>query len=342
MTIKQQSLRVVSDHLELRSGRALILASLPYAKEYRLKSWYCVITTALLLLLTFIGALLIPYWPLKLLIGLTFGLLMVRFFILYHDFNHNAILKDSKLGKLVMVGFGLFILAPVSIWKRSHDYHHWNNSKLSNSGIGAFPLLSKEDFLGLNKQERFKYLATRHPIVIFLGYISLFIYNLNLKTFLLSPRKHWDSLLALVLHFTIGFLIFNWGGITSLLFCWLVPFIVSHGIGSYLFYAQHNFPGAKFFDHKNWEYTKAAITSTSYLKMGPIMKWFTGNIGYHHIHHLNHQIPFYRLEEAMNGITEMQNPIVTTFAPKDIYACLKLKVWDFEKDQMIGLKEIYS
>lgn len=330
------------NHSELRSGRELILASRAYAKESQLKSWYYVLSTATLLIFTFGYSITTHYWFLQLLAGLLSGLLMVRFFILYHDFNHDAILRNSTFGKFIMIGFGLFILAPVTIWKRSHDYHHWNNSKLGNNGIGAYPLLTKVDFLHLSKPDQLKYLTIRHPLVILFGYFTLFIYNLNLRTFLLSPRKHWDSLLALTLHFTIGFSLLYFGGISTLLFCWLLPFLVSNGVGAYLFYVQHNFPGAKFFTSKDWEYTQAAIMSTSYLEMGPIMEWFTGNIGYHHIHHLNHQIPFYRLKEAMDNIVEMQNPVVITLSPKDVYACLQLKVWDQEKNQLIGLKDIYS
>ena len=267
---------------------------------------------------------------------------MVRFFIMYHDYNHNAILKNSKLAQILMTLYGLFILAPMTIWKRSHDYHHWNNSKLSNNGIGSFPLVSKKDFLKFTKRERTIYLATRHPLAIAFGYFTLFVFGLNLRTFLYSPKKHWDSIVSLVVHFSIAMILLNYGGWGLLITSWIIPFLLGNGIGAYLFYAQHNFPGAKFAEGEDWDYTQAAMLSTSYIKMGPIMRWFTGDIGFHHIHHINHHIPFYRLEEAMNGIKELQNPIVVTLSIRDIIACLRLKVWDNSRDQMIGLKEIYA
>ena len=326
----------------MRRGRDLILASLPYAKENKAKSWYYTLSTMILLLMAFAATLILTYWPLQLLSGVIFGLMMVRFFILYHDYNHRAILKNSRLAKVIMTSFGLFILAPITIWKRTHDHHHCNNSKLSNSGIGSYPLLSRNCFLQLSKKQQNLYLISRHPLTIFMGYLSLFICGFGIKTFMQSPKKHWDSILAVIIHITIAVLLFNHGGVKALLFSWIGPFIVSNGLGAYLFYAQHNFPGAKFVENQDWDYTQAAMMSTSFLKMGPIMRWFTGNIGYHHVHHLNHHIPFYRLREAMAGIPEMQNPIVTTFYPKDVMACLKLKVWDPTRGKLIGLKEISS
>lgn len=321
----------------MRSGKELIKASLPFAKEDKTKSWYYTITTTLLLCLAFVGTFNPFHISLQFFFSVVFGLLMVKFFILYHDYNHFAILKNSTVGKVVMNLFGIFILAPITIWKRTHDYHHINNSKLSNNGVGSYPLLEKSDFYKLSKKKKFVYLASRHPLTIFAGYITLFIFDFNIKTFIQSPKKHWDSIVALIIHFTIGFYIFQYGGILTLLISWIGPFVLANLLGSYLFYAQHNFPGAKYVKNKDWNFTDAAIKSTSFMRMGAIMNWFTGDIGYHHIHHLNHHIPFYRLKEAMNGLPEMQNPIETSFSPKDVWACLRLKVWDAEKGEMTSI-----
>ena len=321
----------------MRTGNELMKASLPFAVENKTKSWYYVISTILLLLSSFAVTLSPIHIATRIPFAILTGLLMVRFFILYHDYNHYAILKDSFLGKIIMTVFGLFILAPITIWKRTHDYHHWNNSKLSNNGVGSYPLLARKDFLALPKKEQWLYMTVRHPLTIALGYFSLFIFDFNIKTFFQSPKKHWDSVIALAIHITIGVFIFKTAGLIGLLISWTLPFVIANGSGSYLFYAQHNFPGAQYVDNKDWNYFDAAIKSTSFLKMNPIMNWFTGDIGYHHVHHLNHQIPFYRLREAMAGIPEMQNPLVTTLNPSDIAGCLRLKVWDPELCKMAPL-----
>jgi omega-6 fatty acid desaturase (delta-12 desaturase) len=131
-------------------------------------------------------------------------------------------------------------------------------------------------------------------------------------------------------------------GWPALFLTMIIPHFIACAIGSYLFYAQHNFPGVTFSDNAGWTYEKAALESSSFMKMGPLMRWFTANIGYHHIHHLNARIPFYRLPEATAGIPELQDPKVTSLNPVEIFRCLRLKVWDVETQQMVGLRRGYK
>ena len=186
--------------------------------------------------------------------------------------------------------------------------------------------------------QKFTYLAIRHPLTIALGYFSMFIVGMCLRSFISNPRKHFDSLVALIIHVAVAVLLFIFMGWQGWFFMFFLPFFIAFGIGAYLFYAQHNFPGVEFYENKNWVYEKAALESSSFMKMNPVMAWFTGNIGYHHIHHLNAKIPFYRLPEVMNHFEELQNCKTTSLTPKAIIACLRLKVWDQEANQMIGVK----
>jgi omega-6 fatty acid desaturase (delta-12 desaturase) len=105
--------------------------------------------------------------------------------------------------------------------------------------------------------------------------------------------------------------------------------------GAYLFYAQHNFPAVELRDEAEWSYVHAALHSSSFIRMGRLMRWFTGNIGYHHVHHLNARIPFYRLPEAMAGIAELQSPRDTSLALRDVAACLRLKLWDRDQNRLV-------
>ena len=111
-------------------------------------------------------------------------------------------------------------------------------------------------------------------------------------------------------------------------------------LGAYLFYAQHNFPNVKFKNNVEWSYAHAALESSSYMAMNPFLNWVTANIGYHHVHHLNARIPFYRLPEAMASIPELQQANVTTLKPSEIIRCLRLKLWDPEQNRMISLSEL--
>jgi acyl-lipid omega-6 desaturase (Delta-12 desaturase) len=266
------------------------------------------------------------------------GLLLIRMFIIYHDHQHHTILTKSKTAEVIMTIFGMYMLSPTSIWKRSHDHHHNHNSKLFSASIGSYPIVTRKKYMEMTRIQKFTYLAIRHPVTIALGYFSMFIIGMCLRSFISNPKKHFDSLIALIIHITVAVLLFVFFGWQAWFFMFFLPFLIAFAIGAYLFYAQHNFPGVEFYENKNWVYEKAALESSSFMKMNPVMEWFTGNIGYHHIHHLNSKIPFYRLPEVMNHFAELQNCKVTRLTPKEMSACFKLKVWDQETNQMIGVK----
>ena len=319
-------------------GKNLILATKPYAKEIRARSWFYTISTLALLISALGGTLLLPFIALKLVSSILAGLLLIRMFIIYHDHQHHNILTKSVTADIIMTIFGMYMLSPTSIWKRSHDHHHNHNSKLFSASIGSYPIITKKKYLEMTPLQKFTYLAIRHPVTIALGYLFMFIIGMCLRSFISNPRKHIDSLVAIILHFTAAVLLFVFLGWQAWFFMFFLPFFISFGLGSYLFYAQHNFPGVKFYENKDWVYEKAALESSSFMKMNPVMEWFTGNIGYHHIHHLNSKIPFYRLPEVMKHFSELKCCKTTSLSPRELSACLKLKVWDQENDRMIGVR----
>jgi acyl-lipid omega-6 desaturase (Delta-12 desaturase) len=318
-------------------GKNLIMATKPFANEIRSRSWYYTISTIILLLLAFSGTVLIPFIVLKFASSIIAGLLLIRMFIIYHDYQHHSILTKSNTAEIIMTIFGVFILSPASIWKRSHDHHHNHNSKLFSASIGSYPIVTTKKYLDMTPVQKFSYLAIRHPATIALGYFSMFIFGMCLRSFVINPRKHYDSLIALIVHFTVAIVLFIFMGWQVWFFMFFLPFLIAFGMGAYLFYAQHNFPGVEFYENKDWVYEKAALQSSSFMKMNPVMEWFTGYIGYHHIHHLNSKIPFYRLKEVMKHFTELQNCKTTSLSPRSIIACFKLKVWDQESNKMIGV-----
>lgn len=321
-------------------GKELILATKDFAKEDRKKSWLLTISTALLLMVSFFCALYPFHLGIRLFASLIAGLLLVRMFIIYHDYLHHTILKGSSFARAIFTLFGLYTLNPPSIWKRSHDYHHKHNSKLFTTSIGSFPIVTKEKYLQLSRMEQLRYLFIRHPLTIAAGYIFAFTWGMTILSFLSSPKKHWDSAIALLFHYGIGLTILLSLGWPAFLLGFLLPAILSSAIGSYLFYAQHNFPTATFADQEGWTYIGAALESSSYMKMPRILHWFTGNIGYHHIHHANAKIPFYRLPEAYKAMPEFQNAKTTSLLPTDIFRCLQMKVWDPQLGRMLKISEI--
>lgn len=325
-----------------RSGVELILATKPYTVDSTLKSWWCILSTSVLLIAAFAGSLLLtPLW-MKLACSVLSGLLLLRFFVIYHDQQHHAILPRSKLAEWYMQIFGILAISPSSIWRSSHNHHHNHNSKIKGSHIGSFPIMTKAHFLKASRSARFIYLFTRHPLTILFGYIFVFLHGMCLKPFVTKPKQHWDCLISLLIHIAISTALVVYVGWQAWLITLFLPCLMTYAIGSYLFYAQHNFPGVTFYDKMGWTYEKAALESSSYMKTGPIMAWFSANIGYHHIHHLNARIPFYRLPEALSELPELQRPKVTSLNPLDIWRCLRLKAWDVEQQRMVTMKEIQS
>ena len=204
---------------------------------------------------------------------------------------------------------------PPNIWNRSHNHHHKNNSKSFGASIGSYPLMTTDAYARATAWERFQYGLARHPATIAFGYITIFFYGMCLRSVLTNPRRHIDSALSLLVHLSIIVVlaVFAWD---IMLLGVIVPSAVAAALGAYLFYAQHNFPGVKIRDREEWNYVFAALHSSSYMKMGPLMRWFSANIGYHHVHHLNARIPFYRLPEAMAGIHELQSPPTISLHPR--------------------------
>jgi omega-6 fatty acid desaturase (delta-12 desaturase) len=182
---------------------------------------------------------------------------------------------------------------------------------------------------------RLRYVLQRHPLTIALGYLTIFCYGMCIRSFVVDRRQHADSAFAIGIHVAMVTLLAVFAP-WLLLFLVVVPMTVACGLGAYLFYAQHNYPGVKIMQGKDWTYLAAALSSSSYMRMGPLMRWFTGNIGYHHVHHVNAKIPFYRLPEAMAGIAELQSPATTSLSPRQVWKCLRLRLWDVQRDCMVA------
>lgn len=325
----------------MRTEKELLLASKQFIGDNYSRSWYEILITIIL-----IGALLTACFftqiPFVIRLGgsIICGLLYVRLFVIYHDYRHRAILLHSKLANILMKAIGVYLLAPETIWMRSHEHHHNNNSKLTMSGIGSYPTITKSRFLSLTKAQKRLYLINRHPLTIIFGYFTLFIYWLNLKSFVQSPKKHMDSFLALALHVAVGAVIGYFFGFGVYLLSWFIPIFLMSGLGSYLFYCQHNFPEAQFKENHDWTYANAALSSTSYMVMSPVMRWFTANIGYHHVHHINSRIPFYRLQEAWKSMPELNSVKTTSWNIVDVWRCFHLKLWDEQTEKMITLRQM--
>ncbi|HET7844144.1 MAG TPA: fatty acid desaturase [Xanthomonadales bacterium] len=314
--------------------KILIAKTRAYAVEHRARSWWHFSSTLLLLCGLVAIAAAASWWPTRLAASLLAGLMLVRMFIIYHDVLHGSMLGGSRVAAALMSAYGLLILNPRSIWSRSHNHHHRTVGQTYGSSIGSYPIMSRAGWRDASLVRRLQYVVQRHPLTMALGYVTVFLYGMCLRAFVVDTRRHWDAGLAVLVH----------GGLITMLAVFaphamlnavLVPMTVACALGAYLFYAQHNYPDARIMGRGDWSYAAAALTSSSYMQMGALMRWFTGNIGFHHVHHLNPRIPFYRLPEAMRGMVELQHPGRTSLSLRQIWKCLRLRLWDPERERLV-------
>lgn len=330
-------------------ARALFESTARFAQENESQSWWYTGSMFLLLILVLTSASYVPWLLLKLALAILGGLLIVRAFVLYHDFMHGAILRKSRLAKLIYYGYGLAFLTPPKSWRHSHNYHHANVGKpipikegqfsLLISDIGAIPLMTVDMWKQANAWQRFRYRISRHPLTILFAYITVFLYSICLHPLLENPRKFWDGAASIAVHGALIAILWVFAGFQAALFSVILPFAIAAAIGAYLFFAQHNFRGVVILPADQWNHFQAAIQSSSFLTLGPVMNWFSANIGYHHIHHLNSKIPFYRLPEVLREIPELRNATKTTLRPSDIIDCFRRSLWDMKSSQLVSYRE---
>lgn len=323
----------------LRSGPLLVRATNPFTREEISRSWFLLAQTLFLVIALHLAIFFSPIWA-KPLFSLTVGLLYVRLFIFFHDYQHGAQLRRSKAAAVVMGAVGYLVLATTSVWRETHDYHHRHNARVIGSGIGSYPVVTLKMWRRMKPSQRTTYLILRHPLNIFLGYLTVFMIGMSVSPFRREPKQHWQAPLAVLVHFLCIGLCWYFFGWWQAFFTVILPIFFATALGAYLFFAQHNFPGVQYFERRDWTFDRAALRSSSMFDMPNWLHWMTGNIGFHHIHHLNHRIPFYRLPEAYAALPELQRPGRTSWKPSDIRACLELAVWDSEQGRMITYKEL--
>jgi omega-6 fatty acid desaturase (delta-12 desaturase) len=322
-----------------RSGRELLNATKSFAAESVPESWWQVGSTFTLMITLLASAGLAPWWPARVLLSLLGALLMVRAFITYHDYMHGAILRRSRLAWLLFHVYAAFALTPPRSWNKSHNYHHGHVGKVSAASVGAFPVITARMWREASPMDRLRYRLQRHPLVLLTGYITIFAVNICLLPLLRDPARHLDSALSLLAHGGLITLLWIAGGFNMAFFVVLLPMSIAAIIGGYIFFAQHSFKRMRVMSPEDWTFYRAALESSSYMRLSRIMHWFTGNIGYHHIHHLNMHIPFYRLPEAMAAIPELQSPVTISLSPGNIVDCFKACLWDEDRQRMITYRE---
>lgn len=312
----------------------------PYCKADNKKSWFQVFNTLIPLFITYVAAFIAYdfHWALSLPISILGGLLTTRTFIIMHDCGHGSFFKSRKLRDAVGVLTGILCFTPYHQWTREHAAHHQHSGDLDHRGRGDVWTMTLEEYKNASKLERFQYYLYRHPIVTFgIGpiYLFQFRHRLTLKTDRPIEKRN-VYFTNLVLGAVLGTLIYTMGFMK--VFMVLAPLYgTAQLLGCLLFYVQHQYEEVYWSKGQKWDYNTAALEGCSYLKLPKVLQWFTGNIGFHHIHHLNHKVPNYELERCYNENGVFQN--VVTLTMKDMWNCVNLKIYNEDTGRMLTWKQ---
>lgn len=264
------------------------------------------------------------------------GLLLLRLFVLYHDYMHGAILRKQKWAEYFFTMISVIILTPKNVWRETHNYHHAHNAKIPSSHIGSYKVVTKRQWQKMSRAQRGFYLFLRHPINMLAGVFTVFFLGMIVSSIARNVKKNYDGIILVMVYAALSIFIYMSFGM-AYVYGLLIPQAIGGCLGAYLFYAQHNFPDVELTSNAEWNPVHAALHCSSFMEMSPIMHWFSANIGYHHIHHLNHRIPYYRLPEVMNDIPELAPKHTTSLSFRDIRSCFALKVWDEDSETMVGV-----
>jgi omega-6 fatty acid desaturase (delta-12 desaturase) len=259
---------------------------------------------------------------------------LVRTFVMFHDCAHGALLPSKRANAWVGAVLGLFVLSPFRRWRHDHAVHHGSSGDLERRGVGDLPTLTIDEYRARSRRGRLAYRAIRNPFVMFgLGPIFAMIIGPRIATRAQRPRMRHSVLgtdLALAAIIAALCVAIGW---QDFLIVWAPAALIAGSIGIWLFYVQHQFEDAYWQDGQTWSYADAALRGSSYLKLRQPLQFFTGNIGLHHVHHLNARIPNYNLQRAHD-----ENAIfdgVPTLSLRDGLSAVRLKLWDQQQGKLV-------
>lgn len=263
---------------------------------------------------------------------------LVRTFIIFHDCCHYSFFKNRKANKILGTLTGILTLFPYSQWQHDHSVHHATSSNLDKRGTGDIWVLTVEEYMSASTWKRLQYRLYRNPFVMFiLGPIYIFLIK---NRFNRKGARRQERFNTYLINFAIvavaGVLCFAIGWQAFLLVQGPI-FLIAGSAGIWLFYIQHTFEDSYFEGDKEWEYVRAAVEGSSYYKLPKLLQWLTGNIGYHHVHHLSPRVPNYKLEEAHNNTPPLQH--VQTITLKSSITSLKFHLWNEQDKKFVGFKE---
>jgi omega-6 fatty acid desaturase (delta-12 desaturase) len=268
---------------------------------------------------------------------------LVRLFMIQHDCGHGAFFRHRLANDWVGRVIGVLTLTPYDFWRRTHALHHATSGNLDRRGIGDVDTLTVKEYLSRSRWGRFRYRLYRHPLVMFgIGPAYLFILQQRLPVGLMrSGWQPWLSTMATNGAIALLAAVVIWAvGIGPFLLVQLPIMLIGASLGVWLFYVQHQFEDTFWAHDQTWNVQVAALRGSSHYDLPVVLRWFTANIGVHHIHHLCSRIPFYRLPLALRNHPDLTK--VGRLSLGQSLLCVRLVLWDEAARRLISFRELRS
>jgi len=285
-----------------------------------------------------IWSLSISYW-ITLALAVPAAGFLVRIFIIFHDCCHGSFFKSRRANHLLEFVTGVLTFSPYRQWRHLHAMHHATAADLDRRGIGDVWTLTVQEYLQASRWKRLAYRLVRNPVVLFvIGPAYLFLIEHRLPSRAVGKRQRmgvlWTNAALLAILVAMSLTV----GIKAYLLVQLPVILLAGAAGVWLFYVQHQFEGVYWERRGNWDYVDAALHGSSFYKLPKVLQWFTGNIGFHHIHHLSPAIPNYRLEKC-----HRENPLFQAVRPVTLWTSMKslsYRLWDEQKQRLVGYSRL--
>lgn len=280
----------------------------------------------------------VSYWLVLPLAVLAAGFL-ARIFIIFHDCGHGSFFKSQAANRTFGFVTGLLTLTPFHHWRWQHALHHRGSGDLNRRGSGDIWMLTVQEYLESSRWRRFAYRLARNPLVLFvIAPFYVFVIHQRFPAASAQARErrsvHWMNLAIFGMAGALSAIM----GLKAYLLIQLGVSTLAGVVGVWLFYVQHQFEGAYWERGEGWDYTTAALKGSSFYKLPKILQWFTGNIGYHHIHHLSARIPNYNLERChkADNLFAQVNPVTLLSSLKS----LAYRLWDEQQRKLVSFRAV--
>lgn len=263
------------------------------------------------------------------------GLFVVRIFIIFHDCGHRSYFRSVRANDVVGFITGVLTLTPYYHWRWEHAIHHASAGDLDRRGTGDIWTMTVQEYLESSRWRRFAYRLARNPVILFgIAPLYLFFIHQRFPKKNASPRErrsvHWMNLAILGMAIGMSSIF----GVVPYILIQLSVTFVSGAVGVWMFYVQHQFEDVYWERREGWDFTAAALQGSSFYKLPKILQWFSGNIGFHHIHHLSPRIPNYNLERCHRSDPYFQQVKPVTFLRS--LKSLAYRLWDEQKRKLVG------